>query len=70
MNERELRSIDEAGLERSNQFLRNIRSSLARKTGPDVNLVDTLGRMWIASDPLVNKVFFLSFCTYCPTVGH
>ena len=67
-----LGSLDEAGLEGNNKILRAIRIKLSRKTSQIVNLRDTLNRMWVGSDPLVNKERekALPYCKLCNEKGH
>ena len=45
---------------------------LSRKTSQGSNLVDTLRRMWIASDPIVNaeRLKTKPICHICSTTGH
>ena len=67
-----LGSLDESGLEGNNIILRGIRIRLSRKTSQNNNLTDTLQRMWLGSDPLVNveRAKSKSFCKYCEEMGH
>ena len=67
-----LRKLDESGLEGNNKILRCIRTKLARKTSQDDNLVDTLRRLWVGSDPLVNltRLKAQSYCKFCQEHGH
>ena len=67
-----LGALDEAGLEGCNKILRGIRTKLSRKTSQHANLMDTLRRMWVASDPMVNAERKKSkpFCKLCSTTGH
>ena len=67
-----LGSLDESGLEGCNKILRSIRTHLARKVSQAMNLVDTLNRMWVSSDPLLNaeRQKTLPFCTFCNERGH
>ena len=67
-----LGALDEAGLEGCNKLLRGIRTKLSRKTSQGSNLVDTLRRMWIASDPIVNaeRLKTKPICHICSTTGH
>ena len=52
---RDLGSLDESGLEGCNKILRSIRINLSRKVSQTLNLVDTINRMWVSSDPWVNN---------------
>ncbi len=67
-----LRALDEAGLEGCNKILRAMRTKLSRKISQKANLIDTLRRMWVASDPLVNaeRRKTKPVCKRCGTVGH
>ena len=67
-----LGSLDEAGLEGCNKILRSVRINLARKMSQKVNLHDTINRMWVASDPQVNKERekTLPYCTSCNKYEH
>ena len=67
-----LGSLDEAGLEGNNKILRAIRTKLSRKTSQIVNLSDTHNRMWVGSNPLVNKERekALPYCKLCNEKGH
>ena len=49
-----LGALDESGLEGCNKILRNVRTNIAMKTCQKDNLVDTVRRMWVSSDPVVN----------------
>ena len=64
--------LDESGLEGCNKILRNVRTSKARKLSQNVNLVDTLRRMWLSSDPIVNseRNRVKPVCSTCSNVGH
>ena len=59
--------LDESGLEACNKILRSIRKTLSRKTDQDANLADTLNRLWLASDPVVNaeRLKAKPFCKVC-----
>ena len=50
-----LGALNESGLEGYNKILRNVRTNISRKTFQKDNLVDTIKRMWISSDPVVNQ---------------
>ena len=67
-----LRSLDESGLEGNNKLLRRIRTKLSRKTSQDDNLVDTLRRMWVGSDPSINLIRMKAQpkCKFCNVTGH
>ena len=52
---RGLGSLDESGLEGCNKILRSIRINMSRKVSQILNLVDTINRMWVSSDPWVNN---------------
>ena len=67
-----LGAIDESGLEGCNKILRNVRTNITRKTSQKDNLVDTLRRMWVSSDPVVNYERYKSQpnCKVCHAVGH
>ena len=67
-----LGSLDKSGLEGSNKILRSIRSNLSRKISQTTNLADTISRMWVSSDPVLNNLRMKSqpYCTYCQEVGH
>lgn len=67
-----LGNLDESGLEACNKILRSIRKTLSRKISQDANLTDTLHRLWLASDPVVNaeRVKSKSFCKICQVRGH
>ena len=67
-----LGSLDESGLEGCNKILRSIRTTLSRKVSQTANLVDTLDRLWVSSDPLLNeeRQKTLPFCTFCKERGH
>ena len=67
-----LKNLDESGLEGNNKILRSIRQNLARKTSQTANLVDTINRMWLGSDPQVNEVRLQTqpFCKHCNEHGH
>ena len=69
---RGLGSLDESGLEGCNKILRSIRINLSRKVSQTLNLVDTINRMWVSSDPWVNneRGKTLPFCTHCDERGH
>ena len=64
--------MDEAGLEGCNKILRKARVNLARKTSQNDNLADILARMWVGSDPKVNKerLHGKPFCKHCNLFGH
>ena len=70
--EQGLKSLDESGLEGNNKILRRIRTKLARKTSQDENLVDTLRRMWVGSDPSINLIRMKAQpkCMFCNVTGH
>ena len=63
---------DKEGLEGNNKLLRAIRIKLSRKTSQVDNLEDTLNRMWIQSDPVVNieRRKVQPYCKYCEIKGH
>ena len=67
-----LGSLDESGLEGCNKILRSIRTNLSRKVSQTLNLVDTMDRLWVASDPWLNDEHqkTLPFCTSCNERGH
>ena len=71
-DEHGLGSFDESGLEGNNKILRNIRLRLSRKTSQTHNLIDTLNRMWISSDPNINTVRQSTkpMCKHCNVKGH
>ena len=70
--ERGLRNLDESGLEGNNKILREIRTKLGRKTSQIANLIDSLRRMWLGSDPQVNDIRLKTkpFCKHCKELGH
>ena len=49
-----LANLDESGLEGCNKIVRCIRKTLSIKVSQEANLADTLNRMWLAFDPIVN----------------
>ena len=63
---------DESGMERCNKILRRIRTQESRKISQFSNLQDTLNRMWMSSDPKINKerVKAMPYCTFCKESGH
>ena len=65
-------ALDECGLEGCNKILRNVRTNITRKTCQKDNLVDTIRRMWVSSDPVVNYKRNESQprCKICDDVGH
>ena len=67
-----LGTLDEAGLEGCNKILRSIRINLARKLSQSLNLIDTINRMWVSSDPVINneRLKTLPYCTLCDETGH
>ena len=67
-----LGSLDESGLEGNNKLLRAIRTNLSRKSSQIANLRDTINRMWIGSDPIINRERSkaLPFCKLCNENGH
>ena len=67
-----LGSLDESGLEGCNKLVRNIRTCIARKTSQKDNVVDTIKRMWLASDPLVQieRKKARNVCKVCSWEGH
>ena len=67
-----LGSLDESGLEGCNKILRKIRTNLLRKNSQPSNLVDTQGRMWTTSDPIVNdeRKKAKPYCNHCVIRGH
>ena len=71
-NSKGLKNLDESGLEGNNKILHSIRLNLARKNSQSANLEDTLRRMWLGSDPKVNKVRLKTrpFCKHCQEFGH
>ena len=66
-----LGNLDESGLE-GNKLLRAIRIKLSRKTSQADNLDDTIRRMWIQSDPVVNveRCKAQPHCKHCDVKGH
>ena len=67
-----LGNLDESGLEGCNKILRCIRRSMSRKISQDANLTDTLNRLWLGSDPVVNaeRLKAKPFCKTCKVLGH
>ena len=67
-----LANLDESGLEGNNKILRSIRQNLSRKSLQDANLNDTLNRLWLGSDPVVNveRLKGKPFCKHCNERGH
>ena len=67
-----LGNLDESGLEACNKILRSIRKTLSRKISQEANLRDTLNRLWLASDPVVNaeRLKAKPFCKVCQVRGH
>ena len=67
-----LGKLGESGMEGCHKVLRNSRLNLARKTSQQANLVDTIRRLWISSDPLVNveRRKGLPWCKKCSVRGH
>ena len=53
-------------MEGNNKILQNIRTKLSRKTSQDDDLVDTLRRMWVGSDP---NIIISSGCEPSLTAG-
>ena len=73
MNEcRGLKCFDESGLEANNKILRSIRLKLARKNSQTNNLTDTINRLWIGSDPIINNIRLQNrpYCKHCEEYGH
>ena len=70
----DLGALDKSGLQGCNKILRNIWTNISRKTSQRDNLVDTIRRMWVSSDPVViyerNKIKCVIVCKSCNTVGH
>ena len=71
-NSEGLQRLDESGMEGCNKLLRQIRGTLSRKTSQLDNLTDTLSRMWVSSDPVIQRerMKALPFCTHCNILGH
>ena len=67
-----LGSLDESGLEGNNKILRAIRSKLSRKISQQSNLVDSLHRLWLESDPVVHseRAKGKPYCKDCDERGH
>ena len=67
-----LKRIDESGLEGVNKLLRNIRERHSRKTSQRDCNADCLTRIWLGSDPLIQKerMLALPYCNYCKISGH
>ena len=67
-----LKRIDESGLEGVNKLLRNIRERHSRKTSQRDCNADCLTRIWLGSDPLLQKerMLALPYCTDCKISGH
>ena len=67
-----LGSLDESGLEGCNKLLRNVRTCIARKTSQKDNVVDTIRRLWLSSDPLVQveRKKARNVCKVCLREGH
>ena len=65
-------ALDEAGMEGCHKVLRAIRTRLSRKISQQANLVDTIRRMWYASDPMVNQERSKGwpYCKTCAVRGH
>ena len=65
-------SLDVAGMEGCHKVLRAIRTRLSRKISQQANLIDTIRRMWAASDPVVNQERMKGwpFCKRCSVRGH
>ena len=64
--------LSEGGLEASNKLLRNIRIDQARKVSQETNLQDCISKLWVRSDPEVEKIRcrVLPRCQACSTRGH
>ena len=67
-----LGALDESGLEGCNKILRKVRNRISRKTSQEANLSDTLIRMWVGSDPIINieRMKAQSYCKNCKSLGH
>ena len=65
-------SLDELGMEGCHKVLRGIRTRLSRKISQQANLLDTIRRMWYASDPMVNEERMKGwpYCKSCKVCGH
>lgn len=71
-NSEGLLRLDESGLEGCNKILRRIRTNLSRKTSQHNNLSDTIARMWVGSDTVVQceRIKAMPFCKLCNAAGH
>ena len=67
-----LGNLDEAGMEACNKELRSNRKNLSRKSSQEENLTDTLNRMWLGTDPIVNykRLQARPKCKKCQISGH
>ena len=71
-NSEGLKRLDESGMEGCNKILRRIRMNLSRKTSQNESNVDSLRRIWIGSDPVLQqqRMRALPFCKHCEVHGH
>ena len=67
-----LGSLDESGMEGCHKVLRNVRTRLSRKVSQHANLVDTIQRLWLISDPVINMERHKGWpwCKKCLIRGH
>ena len=61
-----------SGLEANNKILRSIRLKLSRKTSQADNLDDVINRLWLGSDPKINRIRLQTqpYCKHCIEYGH
>ena len=67
-----LGALDESGMEGCHKVLRNYRINLSRKQSQQANMTDTIHRLWLTSDPAINKERQkgLPLCKKCFVRGH
>ena len=67
-----LGALDESGMEGCHKVLRNYRINLSRKQSKQANMTDTIRRLWLTSDPAINKERQkgLPLCKKCFVRGH
>ena len=64
--------LDESGLEANNKLMRKVRQDLSRKNSQSNNIMDTLNRLWLGSDPVIifERRRSQPFCNDCNVHGH
>ena len=67
-----LGTLDESGMEGCHKILRNVRTNLSRKQSQQANMTDTIRRLWLSSDPVINqeRQKGLPWCKKCKVRGH